>query len=306
MVLDQLAALGGPPLGTVSPEESRRAMDARRASMPPGEPVASVEDRVIPGPGGDIPVRIYTPEGTAPFPVVVYFHGGGWVIGSVEGSDATARALTNRSGCQVVSVEYRLAPENKFPAAIDESFAATEWVAANASSFGGDPARIAVAGDSAGGNLAAAVCLLAKERGGPKISFQLLVYPVTDFNLETRTYAANADGYLLTRTSMEWFWAQYLNDPEEAKNPIAAPLQAPDLSGLPPALVITAEFDPLCDEGEAYALRLSEAGVPTVFRRFDGMIHGFFGMFLAVDKGKEAIQLAGDALKAALFGVGVP
>ncbi|HLZ72939.1 MAG TPA: alpha/beta hydrolase [Dehalococcoidia bacterium] len=299
-VLDQMAALGDPPLGTATVEETRRNMAARRAGMPPGEPVAKTEDRSVPGPAGSVPVRIYTPEGRAPFPVLVYFHGGGWVIGDIESHDASVRALTNRSGCVIVSVDYRLAPEHKFPAAADDCFAATQWAAAHAAEFGGDASRLAVGGDSAGGNLAAVVALMAKERGGPRIAFQLLIYPVTDHNYETASYSENAEGYLLSRDSMVWFWNHYLNTPAEGKNPIASPLQAADLAGLPPALVITAEFDPLRDEGEAYAKRLKAAGVRVTATRYDGMIHGFFGMFLQIDKAKLALDEAAAALCAAL------
>ncbi|HEY7295140.1 MAG TPA: alpha/beta hydrolase [Dehalococcoidia bacterium] len=299
-VLDQMAALGDPPLGTVSPEETRRNMAARRAAMPPGEPVARTEDRSIPGPAGSIPVRIYSPEGNGPFPVLVYLHGGGWVIGDIESHDASVRALTNRSGCLIVSVDYRLAPEHKFPAAADDCFAATQWVAQHAPEFGGDPARLAVGGDSAGGNLAAVVALMAKQRGGPRIAFQLLIYPVTDHNLDTESYRTNAEGYLLTRESMAWFWDHYLNTPADGRNPLASPLQADSFSGLPPALVITAEYDPLRDEGEAYAKRLEEAGVQVTCTRYDGMIHGFFGMFLLIDKAKQALDQAAAALRTAL------
>ncbi len=299
-VLDQLAALGDPPLGTVTPEETRRTMTARRAAMPPGEPVAKTEDRVIPGPAGSIPVRVYTPQGAGPFSVVVYFHGGGWVIGDIESHDASVRALTNRSGCVIVSVDYRLAPEHKFPAAADDCFAATQWAAAHAAEFGGDAARLAVGGDSAGGNLAAVVALMAKERGDPHIAFQLLIYPVTDYNLDTASYKANAEGYLLTRDAMVWFWNHYLNTAAEGKNPIASPLQASDLTGLPPALVITAEYDPLRDEGEAYAKRLEAAGVRVICTRYEGMIHGFFGMHLLIDKAREALDQAATALRTAL------
>jgi len=299
-VLEQMAALGDPPLGTLSPEETRRAMADRRAAMPPGEPVAKTEDRGVPGPVGEIPVRIYTPEGSGPFPVLVYFHGGGWVIGDIESHDASVRALTNRSGCVVVSVDYRLAPEHKFPAAAEDCFAATQWAAAHAAEFHGDASRLAVGGDSAGGNLAAVVSLLAKERGGPRIALQLLVYPVTDYNFDRPSYVENAEGYLLTRDSMVWFWNHYLNSPDEGKNPVASPIQASDLRGLPPALVITAEYDPLRDEGEAYAKRLEEAGVQVVCTRYDGMIHGFFGMHLMIDKARQALDQAATALRTAL------
>jgi len=299
-LLEMMNTMMGPPLGTVSPEETRRLMDERRATMPPGEPVARVQDLSAPGPAGDIALRVYTPAGPTPQPVVVFYHGGGWVIGSIDSHDATARALANRSGCTVVSVEYRLAPEHKFPAAAEDSYAATVWVAEHAAECGGDPTRLAVAGDSAGGNLAAVVALLARERGGPRIAFQLLVYPVTDCNYDTGSYTANAEGYFLTKASMVWFWDHYLSSAADAANPVASPLRAESLAGLPPALVITAEFDPLRDEGEAYAKRLEAAGVPVVCTRYDGVIHGFFGMGDALDKARAAQQQAGEALRSAL------
>ena len=213
--------------------------------------------------------------------------------------DATVRALTNAAGCVAVSVEYRLAPEHKFPAAADDSYAAARWVADNAAALNGDPSRVAVGGDSAGGNLAAVVALMARQRGGPPLVHQLLVYPVTDFNFATPSYRENAQGYLLGRTDMVWFWNHYLRDEADGGNPLASPLRAEDLRGLPPALVITAEYDPLRDEGEAYAEKLRAAGVPVTCTRYDGMVHGFFNMFVAVDRAKDAIRQAADALREA-------
>jgi acetyl esterase len=292
-----MAALGTPPAGSVPAPEFRAAMAAR--PVPPGAPIARVEDRTIPGLAGDVSIRIYTPDGQAPFPVLVWFHGGGWVIGSVAASDHTGRELANTAGCVVVSIDYRLAPEHKFPACLDDCDAAYQWVVAHAPTFGGDARRVAVGGDSAGGNLAAAVCLRAKERGGPLPVFQLLVYPVVDYNFDRPSYRANADGYLLTQTAMRWFWDQYVNTPEEMAHPHASPMSATDLSGLPPALIITAEFDPLRDEGEAFGERLRHAGVPVEVTRYDGMIHGFFGMFPVIDKGKDAVRQASAALSSA-------
>ncbi|MGD9935581.1 MAG: alpha/beta hydrolase [Dehalococcoidia bacterium] len=266
---------------------------------PEGQPIASVSDRMVPGPAGEIPVRIYDPGGPGPKPVLVWYHGGGWVIGNVDGSDATCRAMANAAGVLVVSVEYRLAPEAKFPAAVDDCFAATKWVAENAAAIGADASKLAVGGDSAGGNLAAVVSQLAKAAAGPAIAYQLLVYPVTDHGSGTASYRDNAEGYLLTRASMEWFWNHYLNSEADAADPKASPARAKDLSGLPPALVITAEFDPLRDEGEAYAGALSEAGVSVSAVRFNGQIHGFYGN-AAIDDGTVALRLASDQLKRAL------
>ena len=297
-VMEAVAALGFPPNHTVSPQEARANGKARARA--PGPEVARVDDRNIPGPDGEVPVRIYTPEGSGPFPVLVWFHGGGWVVGDLESADGVSRHLTVGSGFVVVSVDYRLAPETKFPGPAEDCYAATQWVAQNAASINADAGKIAVGGDSAGGNLAAAVSLMARDRGGLSVGFQLLVYPVTDRDFSTVSYSQNGDDYQLTRDGMIWFWDHYLANAADAANPYAAPLRAQDLEGLPPALVITAEYDPLRDEGEAFAHRLEAAGVPTACTRYDGMIHGFFGMFAAVDKGKQAIEQASAALKSAL------
>jgi acetyl esterase/lipase len=296
-VLDMLAALGAPPLGTVSAVDARIAAAAR--PLPPGAPVASVEERTIPGPVQDIPVRIYTPDGQAPFPVLVWFHGGGWVLGNLDGADHVCRELANAARCIVVSVDYRLAPEHLFPAAVDDCEAAYLWSVANAGSFGGDPRRVAVGGDSAGGNLAAVVSLRARDNAAPLPVFQLLVYPVTDHNFERPSYIANNDGYFLTELAMRWFWDCYVPVDAERSHSHASPLYASDLSRLPPALIITAEFDPLCDEGEAYGELLRQAGVPVTVTRYDGMIHGFFALFPVIDRGREAVRESADALASA-------
>jgi acetyl esterase len=231
--------------------------------------------------------------------LLVYFHGGGWVLGGIETHDGVCRELANAAGCVVVSVDYRLAPEHKFPAAVEDCYAATQWAAAHAGDLGADARRLAVGGDSAGGNLAAVVSQMAPDRGGPPIVFELLVYPVTTAAFDTPSYRDNAEGYLLTAGDMRWFWNHYLNGPADADNPYASPLRATRLAGLPPALVITAEFDPLRDEGEQYAQRLEEAGVPTRLIRYDGMIHGFFGMSHMMDKAKAAVREAGANLRLA-------
>jgi acetyl esterase len=297
-VLEQMADAGLPPLGSVSVEETRQGMVAATAAGEEPEPVAKVEDRSIPGPGGQIPVRIYTPQGSGPFPILVYFHGGGWVIGNVDTHDPTCRTLTNAAGCVVVSVDYRLAPEHKFPAAVDDCYAATQWVAANAAAINGDSSRIAIGGDSAGGNLTAVVAIEAREQGGPPLVFQLLVYPVTDYSFSTPSYRDNADGYLLTKDSMVWFWDHYLRSEADGQDYRASPLRASDLTGLPPALVITAEYDPLRDEGEAYAARLQESGVSVTCTRYDGMIHGFYGLTAVVDQARKAVEESVAALRA--------
>jgi acetyl esterase len=296
MLLDQLAAAGMPPLERL-PVPEGRAFYKGMATMY-GEPpaVARVEERRIPGPQGAIPVRVYTPEGAAPFPVLVFFHGGGWVIGDLETHDVTCRSLARAVPAMVVAVDYRLAPEHKFPAAAEDAYAAARWVAEHAEGIGADPRRVAVGGDSAGGNLSAVVALMARDRGGPRLVHQLLVYPATDASMDHPSVHENADGYFLTRATMIWFWNHYLGSPADGRNPYASPLLAPDLRGLPPATVITAEFDPLRDEGERYAARLREAGVPVELTRYDGMIHAFFSMEALFPQAREAVQQAARAL----------
>ncbi len=299
-LLQQMAEAGMPPLNEMSPADARQAAEGFRALAGEPETVADVTDRTIPGPGGDIPVRIYTPAGggTA-LGCLVYYHGGGWVLGDIEGVDTICRAVANRAGCKVISVEYRLAPEHKFPAPFDDCYAALEWVAANGASIGVDSSKLAVGGDSAGGNLAAAVALKARDAGGPALRHQLLVYPVTNHDYGTESYSVNGDGYLLTLDMMTWFWDHYLSSAEDGRNPLASPLAAADLSGLPPAFVITAEFDPLRDEGEAYAAKLVDAGVKVSHQRFDGQIHAFWQMPGVFPAALAAADQAAGHLKAA-------
>ncbi len=294
--LDQMASLGAPPLHTMTPEQVRAATKLQPAFGEP-EPVAQVENRTIPGPAGEIPVRIYTPSGSGPFPVLVFFHGGGWVICDLDTHDNHCRSLCNGGGCVVVSVDYRLAPEHKFPAAPEDCYAATQWGHQHAAEINGNPTRLAIGGDSAGGNLTAVVAQMARDRGGPKLVFQLLIYPATDFTFSGPSITENADGYFLTADDMHWFTHHYLRDEADKKNPLASPMQASDLSHLPPALIITAQYDPLRDEGETYGKRMQAAGVPVIISRYDGMIHGFFGF--PFDASKRAIDEAGKALRAA-------
>ncbi len=302
-VMEAVAALGLPPNNEVSPEQAR--INGKLRPRAPGPEVGKVEDRTIPGPAGEIPVRIYTPEGSGPFPGLAWFHGGGWVVGDLDTADSSARNLCALANCVVVSVDYRLAPETKFPGAADDCYAATQWLAANAGSLNVDGSRIATGGDSAGGNLSAAVSLMSRDKGGCELVFQLLVYPVTERNFDNVSYIQNGEGYSLTRDGMIWFWDHYLASDADAVNPYAAPMHASDLSGLPPALVITAEYDPLRDEGEAYARKLAEAGVSTTCTRYDGMIHGFFGMPAAVDRAKDAVNQAASCLREAFSGAPV-
>ncbi len=295
--LDQMAALNAPPLNTMTPEVIRQGTRMQLALLGEPEPIAHVENRTIPGPAGEIPVRIYTPAGSGPFPVLVFFHGGGWVICDLDTHDGICRSLANEVSCIVVSVDYRLAPEHKFPAAPEDCYAATEWVAKHAAQFNGDPTRLAVGGDSAGGNLTAVVAQMARDRNGPRLAFQLMIYPATDFNAKTPSKESNAQGYFLTIDDMVWFMNHYLRNAEDRQNPLASPMLAANLRGLPPALVITAEYDPLRDEGEQYGQRLKEAGVPVTITRYNGMIHGFFGM--PFDQSKKALAEASAVLRAA-------
>lgn len=296
-VLDQMQGIGFPGLSALPVEQGRAAlamMGVARADAL--EEVARLEDVEIPGPAGAIPARAYVPAVDGTPPVVVYYHGGGWVLGGIDSHEGTCRALANASGALVVSVDYRLAPEHPFPAAVEDAWAALEWVAANAAQLGGDPSRLAVAGDSAGGNLAAVVAIHARDAGAPALRGQLLVYPVTDATMSHPSIEENASGYFLTKADMEWFFGHYA--PERPDDWRLSPLAAPDLSGLAPALVLTAEFDPLRDEGEAYARRLGDAGVPVELIRKDGLIHGFFGMVADVDEARDAMERSGAALRA--------
>ena len=267
---------GVPATHTLQVAEARRQYEARIALMAPPPPMAKVLERSIDGPGGAMKLRVYTPAGSGPFPLMMFFHGSGFVLCSLDTHDGMCRNLASGIGCVVVSVDYRLAPEHKFPKGPDDCLAATRWAADHAAELGIDPARIMVAGDSAGGNMAAVTALRLRDEGGPKLCGQMLLYPVTDYHTPgTPSYAENADGYGLTRDTMEWFWGHYLTSPTEAENPHASPLRARDVTGLPPAYVTSAEYDPLRDEAERYGMRLRQAGVPTEITRFPGMNHGF-------------------------------
>jgi acetyl esterase len=281
---------GVPATNTLSVPDARAQYEARIPLMAPAATIGSVDQRAIAGPGGDLALRIYRPPGDGPFPLLVFFHGSGFVLCSLDTHDGMCRNLCAGAQCIVVSVDYRLAPEHKFPAGLDDCVFATGWVAEHAAELNGDPARIAIAGDSAGGNMAAAAALRLRDEGGPPLRGQLLIYPVTDYHTPgTPSYQQNAEGYGLTRDTMLWFWDHYLKTPSDAANPLASPLRAHDLGRLPPALVVTAEYDPLRDEGELYAARLREAGTPATTSRWDGMNHGFFFWAGRVDKAGEAM-----------------
>jgi acetyl esterase len=287
-MIDRTLALNLPPASQMTVEQLRDNARERSAALP-REDVAPVRDYRVPSVNGDVLVRVFTPRAAAPLPALVYFHGGGWVTGDVETHEGICRTLANAAGCVVASVDYRCAPEFTFPTAADDAYAATCWVATEAAALGVDAGRIAVGGDSAGGNLAAVVALMARDRGGPRLTFQALVYPVTDHDFENASYRENADGYLLTRDSMRWYWDQYVPRAVDRNNPYAAPMRAASLAGLPPALVITAEYDPLRDEGEAYATKLAAAGVPVSHTRYPGMIHAFFRFTNSIDAARAAV-----------------
>jgi acetyl esterase len=292
-IVDQMSAL--PQLPALTPAEARGRPVPLDAAP---EAVGSVTARAIPGPGGPIPIRIYRPKDPLKG-ALVYFHGGGWVVGSLEGADGTCRALANRSRCVVISIGYRLAPETKFPGPVDDAYAATRWVSENAAELRIDPARIAVGGSSAGGNLAAAVSLVARERGGPKIAFQLLTVPVAELSSNADSHREFAEGYGLSAADMAWFGTHYVRTPADADDPRASVLRA-DLHGLPPAFVITAECDPLRDDGEAYAEKLRTLGIRASYKRYPGMFHGFMSFPNVLPEASEAFEDAGRALREAL------
>jgi acetyl esterase len=306
--LNGMREAGGKPLYELPLEEARAAIRAASAQLaPPPAEVDRVEDRRIPGAGGDFRVRIYTPRrghAGSVLPLVVYFHGGGWAAGDVDTHDSSARYYSAHGEAIVVSVDYRQPPEHRFPIPVDDSYAAVEWAAAHARDLGGDAARIAVAGDSAGGNLAAVVCQLARQRGGPRIAHQALLYPVIDLRDPMITPAYDSrrlfgDGdYFLSRADMEWFRSLYLGDvARESGDWRASPIAASDLSGLPPALIVTAGFDVLRDEARVYADRLAAAGVPVEYRCYEGTIHAFMSFAGAIPMGLEALSFVASRLR---------
>jgi acetyl esterase/lipase len=302
-LLDLLVAAGRPKVWQIGAVEGREGLrKLAQAADAKDVPIGRIEDGEWPGPAGALAYRSYTPVDAAgePLPALLYFHGGGFVIGDLDTHDGLCRLLANASGCRVISVAYRLAPEHKFPAAVEDACAAACWVADHARALGIDPGRIAIGGDSAGANLAAVVCQLAKQAGGPRLALQLLLYPATDSAAETASRRALAEGYLLEKKSMEWFFQQYVEPGTDPKDPRLSPLLAPDLSGLPPAHIHTAEFDPLRDEGKAYADKLAAAGVPVEYTYHPGMIHHFFCLAGAIPYARTAIANAGAAIKQAL------
>jgi acetyl esterase len=298
-VTERLGASGAPPLHTLAPDEARRAYRASRAALAatPAR-VEEIREVSIPGPAGPLRARLYRPAGAGSSPAgLVYFHGGGFIYGDLDTHDVVCRGIAQGTPCAVVSVDYRLAPEHRFPAAVEDAFAATAWIAANGAGLGIDPHKLVVAGDSAGGNLAAVTALMARDAGGPALSMQVLVYPTTDLAEEAESIARFAEGYLLTRESIRWVKRSYLRDERDALDWRASPLRARDLSKLPAAYIITAGFDPLRDEGGAYAERLAQAGTPVTHECFEGQVHGFLLMGAAIAAAGHAIQRIGQMLR---------
>ncbi len=302
-ILKQMAANPAPKMWEVGAPQARAMyLGMRDLFDAKGVAIGKVDSVEIPGPGGPMAARIYTPVGMTGrvTPACVYYHGGGWVIGDLDTHDAACRMLANESGCRVISVDYRLAPENKFPAAFDDAYAALVWTEKNALDHSINPNRLAVAGDSAGGNLAAAVALHARLKGGPKLSFQALIYPVTQARADTRSMHDLAAGYVLEKASMDWFFDQYLDAGADLNDPRVSPLAAPDVSGVAPAFVLVAGYDPLKDEGKDYAAKLKAAGVPATLVEYDSMIHGFITMGGVAPQAAQALKEIGRALAAAL------
>ena len=303
-LLDLMSERGVPPIHTLSPDEGRRMFLERRGfTQPVPPPIGSVRDLAAPGPHGPIPLRLVRPAGVADavaLPLLVYFHGGGWVIGDLDTHDVACRTLAAGAGIAVLAVDYRLAPEHRFPAAVDDCIAAVRFARAEAAALGADAARIAVGGDSAGGNLAAVVCLALRDAGEPLPAFQLLIYPATDMRAVAPSHTANGQGYMLTADSIAYYRGHYMPDAAEWADWRASPLLAADHAHLPPALVLTAGFDPLRDEGRQYADALSGAGVACQYICFERQIHGFVTMGRVIDEANTALDLCATALRRAI------
>mgnify|MGYP003144581764 FL=1 len=299
-LLEMLAQADGTPISDMAPTDARAMYLAMKDAYEVS--IGKVEDLTIPGPGGEIALRLYTPvaAGGGALPALVFFHGGGWVIGDLDTHDALCRTLANESGCKVVAVDYRLAPEHRCPAAVEDAYAAICWVENAGASHGIDVNAIGVAGDSAGGNLAAVVCQMAKAKKGPDIRHQLLIYPVTDTKTDTPSYQAFGEGFFLEKRTMEWFIDHYVGPDGDRADPVVAPLNAENLKGLPPAYVVTAGHDVLKDEGAAYARRLEEAGVDVTYVECAGMIHGFFNLQAMVEAARGDVARAAKAVAEAL------
>jgi len=295
------AEVPGPSFDALPVSELRSLRETMMLRRPKRhESVGPIENRTLPGPAGEIPVRIYHPSGgSGPHPIVAYFHGGGWVLGNLDTHDDVCRTLANRSGALVVSVGYRRAPEHRFPAPLEDCVAAASWCALRGAEIGGDGTRVAVSGDSAGGNLAAAVAFRFRDEGSHALALQVLIYPVTNYGFDTASYHHYASGFGLTRDTMRYFWKSYLANPTDGDDPCASPLQATSLAGLPPALILTAQYDVLRDEGEAYAARLAQAGVPVHCTRYLDMNHGFVQLAALCEPALQGLEEVADALRTA-------
>ncbi len=304
-VLEEFERFGVPPITTLSPQEARlaptisdavSALRQKRRKRPAPEPISAIEHQLIEGLEGEIPLRIYRPGGKGLFPVLIYFHSGGWVLGNLNNCDSLCLTLSHLAQCLVVSVDYHLAPEYPFPTAAQDAYAAMQWVMA-AATLNSDPARVAVMGEDAGANLAAVAALMARDSGTPLPIYQVLVYPITNYAFDTPSYRQHANARPLSSEMMRWFWKHYLPEEAAGSTPYASPLQAADLRNLPRALILTAEYDPLRDEGEAYAQHLQEAGVPVVLTRYKGLTHGFLDMAPVVEKARGAVLAIASALR---------
>lgn len=290
--IDEMAKVPGKPQWESTPVEVRANANARWRSefLGSADPVAKTEYRFISGPTADLPIKIYTPEGIGPFRALVFFHGGGWVAGNIELNAVQHQQIAHESRSVVIAVNYQKAPEHKFPIPFDDCYATLEWVHKNFHELNIDPDQIGVGGDSAGGNIAAAVVMKARDTRGPKVAFQVLIYPALDYRFDTPSMIDNATGYMLTTQAMKWYWDQYLSNESDLTNPYFRPLLADDFSNLPPTLVLTAELDPLRDEGELFATRLKDAGVASQLKRYDGLVHGFVLMQGFLPEAREAIH----------------
>ncbi len=300
-ILKRIREAGIPPWRSMPPEEGRETY-RRRTRLLAGDPIPvdAVWDTTIPSAAGPIPIRVYRPDGGRPRPIFIYVHGGGWTLGDLDTFDLMARRLAVGLDCLVVSVAYRLAPEHPYPAAMDDVIAATRWLAEHGAELGGDPTRLGMGGDSAGGNITAGAVIRLRDEGGPQVKIQVLIYPATVPSFEMLSFYENAEGYFLYTGDVVWFWENYLGGSAAARSdPYACPGVAKDLSGLPPAVVITADFDPLRDDGDIYAIKLRAAGVPVVARRFRGMTHGFVAIPIELAAGRRAIRMIARATRRA-------
>ena len=297
-IVDTAKESGLPPVFAIPVEEARARMRASFVTTEAPEPVGSVNDTFIPCEWGNMSIRIYTPVGEGTFPIFVFFHGGGWTLNSIETHDSVCRHITNLSECIVISVEYRLAPEFKYPAANDDAYAAVEWAINNASKINGDPKKIIVGGDSSGATQATVVCMMARDRGTLEIGYQVLVYPPTDYyDPGTKSYIENGYGYPIGRDFMVWVWDNFLPKDVDLNDPYVCPLRARNFSNLPPAIVLTGEFDPLRDEGEEYARKLQNAGVDVELKRYDGMLHGYIMQYRIMHQGQDALERIAAGIK---------